>query len=404
MSDAQQEIDKLLKQRPWLAPIPTPLQAAYRGKRQDEFARLVSLWSPMLPIGFIAFQAFTLVFYTAELHGHDLALLLKSEGLGIALLTAGLVAAHRVRTRLAFDRWIPWVFGLITAVKVCAGFMLHSPVLAVNQVYITLMVLLIGMLGLQLSIRAGLRGCMLGAVPFVALPWLSDVHYGLLFLGHYVLTVTVALFVVAVREDKDRMMFLQSMRLQQERQEVQRLNTELAEMARKDVLTGLANRRVFDEALRAEWDRARRNRTSLSLLMIDVDHFKRFNDRYGHPAGDRCLAEVAAAIASVVRRPGDVAARYGGEEFVILLPDTEADGACALARRVIDRVDAARMPHEDSPTAACVSVSVGVSACLPHGAATAQGLTDTADGALYEAKSGGRHRFVCHELRVEQGH
>jgi diguanylate cyclase (GGDEF)-like protein len=266
-----------------------------------------------------------------------------------------------------------------------------------------LMVLMIGMLGLQLPIRAAIRGCVLGALPFVALPWIADIHYGLLFLGHYLLTVTVAVFVVAVREDKDRMMFLQSMRLQQERQEVQRLNAELAELARKDALTGLANRRVFDEALRAEWDRARRNRTSLALLMIDVDHFKRFNDRYGHPAGDRCLAEVASAIAGVVRRPGDVAARYGGEEFVILLPDTDAVGAGELARRVIDQVDAARMAHEDSPTAANVTVSVGVSHCLPHGAATAQGLTDTADAALYEAKSAGRHRFVCHELSVAGG-
>ncbi|TAK95569.1 MAG: GGDEF domain-containing protein, partial [Aquabacterium sp.] len=330
----------------------------------------------------------------------DLALLLKSEGIDIGLLTTGLMAAHRARWRPSFDRWIPWVFGLITAVKVGTGFMLHSPVLAINQVYITLMVLVIGMLALQLPIRAGIRGCLLGGLPFLALPWVSDIHYGLLFLGHYLLTATVAMFVVAVREDKDRMMFLQSMRFQQERQEVQRLNAELDDMARKDALTGLANRRVFDEALRAEWDRARRNRASLALLMIDVDHFKRFNDRYGHPAGDRCLAEVAAAIASVVRRPGDVAARYGGEEFVILLPDTDATGACELARRVIEQVDAARMVHEDSPTTASVTVSVGVSHCLPHGPATAQGLTDAADGALYEAKSAGRHRFVCRELRV----
>lgn len=403
MSDTQTDLDQLLQERAWLAPVPDHLQQAYRSNRLEEFSRLVRLWSPMLPIGFIAFQAFTLVFYTAELHGQDLSWLLKSECLNISLLSGGLLAAHQPRWRLSFDRWIPWVFGLITAVKVVTGFLLHSPVLAVNQVYVTLMVLMIGMLGLQLPIRSAIRGCVLGGLPFLALPWVSDIHYGLLFLGHYLLTATVAVFVVAVREDKDRMMFLQSMRFQQERQEVQRLNAELAEMARKDALTGLANRRVFDESLRAEWDRARRNRASLALLMIDVDHFKRFNDRYGHPAGDRCLAEVAAAIASVVRRPGDVAARYGGEEFVILLPDTEASGAAELARRVIDQVDAAGMAHEDSPTAANVTVSVGVSHCLPHGSATAQGLTDAADEALYEAKSTGRHRFVCHEWRALDG-
>lgn len=403
MADTQDELDQLLEQRPWLAPIPAPLQSAYRSKRLAEFNRLVRLWSPMLPICFIGFQVFTLVFYTAELHGPDLSLTLKSGALDIGLLGGGLLASHQARFRPSFDRWIPWVFGLITAVKVCTGFMLHSPVLAINQVYITLMVLVIGMLALQLPLRACLRGCLIGGLPFLAMPWVADIRYGLLFLGHYVLTSTVAMFVVAVREDKDRMMFLQSMRFQQERQEVQRLNAELADMARKDALTGLANRRVFDEALRAEWDRARRNRTSLALLMIDVDHFKRFNDRYGHPAGDRCLAEVAAALTRVVRRPGDVAARYGGEEFVILLPDTDASGACELARRVIEQVDAAGMAHEDSPTSAHVTVSVGVSHSLPHGMVSAQGLTDAADGALYEAKSAGRHRFICRELSAAQG-
>lgn len=403
MADTQNDLDQLLQQRPWLAPVPEHLQQAYRSKRQEEFARLVRLWSPLLPMCFIGFQAFTLVFYTALLQGADLALLLKSGVVDIGLLAGGLMAAHQSRWRGSFDRWIPWVFGLITALKVIVGFMLHSSVLAINQVYITLMVLVIGMLALQLPLRSAVRGCSIGAAPFLALPWIIDIRYGLLFLGHYLLTALVAVFVVAVREDKDRMMFLQSMRFQQERQEVQRLNAELAEMARKDALTGLANRRVFDESLRAEWDRARRNRTSLALLMIDVDHFKRFNDRYGHPAGDRCLTEVAAAIASVVRRPGDVAARYGGEEFVILLPDTEASGAAELARRVIEQVDAAGMAHEDSPTAANVTVSVGVSFCLPHGSATAQGLTDAADEALYEAKSTGRHRFVCHEWRALDG-
>lgn len=391
MSDTQRDLDQLLQQRPWLAPVPQQLQQAYRSKRQEEFSRLVRLWSPMLPIGFIAFQAFTLVFYTAELHGQDLSWLLKSECLNIGLLSGGLLAAHQARWRLSFDRWIPWVFGLITAVKVATGFLLHSPVLAVNQVYVTLMVLMIGMLGLQLPIRSAIRGCVLGGLPFLALPWVSDIHYGLLFLGHYLLTATVAVFVVAVREDKDRMMFLQSMRFQQERQEVQRLNAELADMARKDALTGLSNRRVFDEALRAEWDRARRNRASLALLMIDVDHFKRYNDHYGHPAGDQCLAHIASAIGSVVRRPGDLAARYGGEEFVVLLPGTQEAGAGEMASRLIDRVDALRLPHEASLTAPFVTVSVGVSVCVPQGALTGQTLTDMADAALYEAKAAGRH-------------
>jgi diguanylate cyclase (GGDEF)-like protein len=378
-----------------LTPIPPELQSAYRAHRLAEFERLVKLWSPLLPISFMVFQAFTFIFYMGELKGPDLPVLLKSEGLCLALAATGLLLAHTDRCRPSFDRWVPWMFGLITAIKVTAGFLFHSQVLALNQVYITLLVLLIGTLGLQLSIRAAVRGGALGALPFLALPWVSNISFALLFLGHYALTWCVVVFVVAVRDDKERMMFLRAQRYQRERQEVQRLNAELAVLARRDGLTGLANRRVFDESLKAEWDRARRQRTSLALLMVDVDHFKRYNDRYGHPAGDRCLSDIAAVLARLVRRPGDVAARYGGEEFVLLLPETDLAGACALAERLIEQVDALHIPHEDSPTAANVTVSVGVSVGVPWGALTGRSLLDAGDMALYEAKSTGRHGLAA---------
>lgn len=395
MGDLRNDFDQLLQQRRWLDPIPAELQQAYRAQRLEEFNRLVRLWGPLLPISFIAFQAFTLVFYTSELHGPDLSLLLWTEGVTGAVLMLGLAVAHQPAWRPSYERWIPWALGLILSVKVVAGFQLASTLLAINQVYITLLVVLIGTLSLQLPMWACVKGCVLGGLPFLALPWISKLHYGLLFFGHYLLTAAVVMFVVAMREDKDRMMFLQSMRFNRERQEVQRLNVELADLARKDGLTGLANRRVFDEALQGEWDRARRQRASLALLMIDVDHFKRYNDRYGHPAGDHCLSEIAAAIGGVVRRPGDLAARYGGEEFVILLPGTNDDGACELAARLMDKVDALRLPHEASLTAPFVTVSIGVAVCVPLGAMNAQSLTDAADAALYDAKAAGRHTVHC---------
>ena len=402
MTSSQHDLDQLLTQRRWLDPIPEGLRLAYRQQRLEEFSRVVRLWAPLLPLSVIGFQAFTLIFYTAELHGVDLWMLLFSEGSNLALILVGLLMASKATWRESFDQWVPWLFGPIAAAKVVAGFLIRSPVLATNQVYITLMVLLIGLLALQLPLRACLKGCLLGAVPFVALPWVPDLRYGLLFFGHYLLTASVAMFLVALREDKDRLMFLQSVQLRKEQQEVQRLNIELAELARQDALTGLANRRVFDEALRNEWDRARRYRASLALLMIDVDHFKRYNDHYGHPAGDHCLAEIARAIGGVVRRPGDVAARYGGEEFVILLPGTDEAGAGELACRLIDRVDALRLVHEASPTAPFVTVSVGVAVCLPVGSATGQALTDAADAALYEAKAAGRHTARSRTLQYAE--
>ena len=173
------------------------------------------------------------------------------------------------------------------------------------------------------------------------------------------------------------------------------LSDALRRAALVDGLTGVANRRRFDEQLQTECDRALRSGDPLSLLMIDVDQFKRYNDLYGHPAGDACLRSDAGAIQSLVRRPADQVARYGGEEFVMLLPQTEPSGAAHLGQRVVDAVAALRIPHEGSPPLRLVTVSVGVATarCSSDGGctpATPEALVSAADQALYAAKSAGR--------------
>jgi diguanylate cyclase (GGDEF)-like protein len=175
------------------------------------------------------------------------------------------------------------------------------------------------------------------------------------------------------------------------------LSDALRRAALVDGLTGVANRRRFDEQLRTECDRALRSGEPLSLLMIDVDHFKRYNDRYGHPAGDVCLVSVAAAIQGLVRRPADQVARYGGEEFAMLLPHTDVVGAAHLGARVVETVAALRIPHEGSLPDRVVTVSVGVATarCSPDGnctPASALTLVGAADQALYAAKAAGRGR------------
>lgn len=162
-----------------------------------------------------------------------------------------------------------------------------------------------------------------------------------------------------------------------------------------DGLTGVANRRRFDEQLQSECERAMRDDEPLSLLMIDVDHFKRYNDRYGHPAGDLCLQQVATAVQGLVRRPADHVARYGGEEFAMLLPQTDLTGATHLAERVVAAVEALCIPHEGSPPRRVVTVSVGVASArrtpdAHHTALSAEALIGAADQALYAAKAAGR--------------
>ncbi len=175
------------------------------------------------------------------------------------------------------------------------------------------------------------------------------------------------------------------------------LNAELAEIASSDALTGLANRRRFDEVLDAEWRRALRDGTRLSLLMLDVDRFKLYNDAHGHPDGDACLRAVAGAFREVVRRPGDLVARYGGEEFAVLLPRTDEIGAAKVAERCRAAVAMLARPHAGN--AACggvVTVSIG---CATGGAGASRGeeaggLVEAADRRLYEAKRTGRNRVV----------
>lgn len=180
-------------------------------------------------------------------------------------------------------------------------------------------------------------------------------------------------------------------------------NAELSRLASTDGLTHLANRRRFDEALGQEWRRAAREETPLALLLLDVDRFKRFNDEYGHQAGDACLRAIAAAIGRPPCRPGDLIARYGGEEFAVLLPGTDAAGAAEVAERVRSAVEALCRPHAgNAECGGIVTVSIGVGSVRPSldaGAAGTDALLVAADLALYAAKRDGRNRVAT---RVKQ--
>jgi len=168
-----------------------------------------------------------------------------------------------------------------------------------------------------------------------------------------------------------------------------RAQEELVRLAGTDALTGLPNRRAFDERMDDEWRRGRRAGTPLALLFIDVDYFKAYNDTYGHALGDDALATVAHSIATAVRRPGDVPARYGGEEFVVLLPDTPLEGAQHIAEAIRLRVQACAIPHRASALGT-VTVSIGCATASPPGLGGAYGLLGAADQQLYKAKAAGR--------------
>ncbi len=175
---------------------------------------------------------------------------------------------------------------------------------------------------------------------------------------------------------------------------LQRSTALLQNMACFDYLTELANRREFDRRLEDEWSRCRRSRESLAMCMVDIDYFKRYNDAYGHDAGDDCLRQVAAAVRSSVRRPGDLVARFGGEEFVVLLAETDLDAAGERAEAIVQAVRELQLPHVASMVAAVVTASVGVAALVPDEWHLPAQLLQAADAALYRAKDAGRNRWL----------
>jgi diguanylate cyclase (GGDEF)-like protein len=162
-----------------------------------------------------------------------------------------------------------------------------------------------------------------------------------------------------------------------------------------DALTQIPNRRRFDETLISEWKRAARDETPLSLMMIDIDHFKQYNDYYGHGCGDSCLQSVASELCNSVSRPGDLVARYGGEEFVAILPDTDQASALKIAELMRQNIEMLGLPHAFPEVGAVVTISVGVATQVKvNPESSTKILSDAADKALYLAKEGGRNR-VC---------
>lgn len=183
--------------------------------------------------------------------------------------------------------------------------------------------------------------------------------------------------------------------LREAKDRAEELAQALERLSSLDGLTGIANRRRFDQMLEREWQRAARDRRSLALVMCDIDYFKQYNDRYGHQAGDACLRQLATLLETGMRRGGDLAARYGGEEFAVLLPGTELDNAYALADSLREKLQHLGIPHDASDIAEVLTASFGVAAVVPLPGGNPAHLVRAADEALYRAKHAGRNRVVA---------
>ena len=177
--------------------------------------------------------------------------------------------------------------------------------------------------------------------------------------------------------------------------ELKRHRDFLEQLSSMDGLTGISNRRRFDDFIESEWHRAKREQSFLSLIMCDIDFFKRYNDNYGHAAGDICLKKVAQALQKPLKRPSDLAARYGGEEFAVILPNTSANGAAHVSINIKHEIDTLQIAHAYSPISSFLTISIGAATAQPWLGRSVTDLIVASDKALYTAKSEGRNKTVC---------
>ena len=275
-----------------------------------------------------------------------------------------------------------------------AGVLLFDPQSFPNQVFLAFVIG--GMVAGAIPLLSGVAG----AFPCFALPAVVPIGVRMLAEGdrvHLIMGLMVVIFGAAMFASafQVRRVFRDAEDLRQRLTSTIEAGHALERMVRRDTLTGIANRRLFEEKLDEEWRRARRDRESLSVITADIDHFKQFNDRYGHPAGDHCLTVVAQAMAQSLARPGDVVARIGGEEFAFLLPQTSLEGAIAVAEHIRQKIVDLNLQHDASPVSQWVTVSFGVASSDQRSITSPADLLRASDVALYDAKRGGRNRTAA---------
>ncbi|MBV1881390.1 MAG: GGDEF domain-containing protein [Pseudomonadales bacterium] len=215
-------------------------------------------------------------------------------------------------------------------------------------------------------------------------------HWGLL--GYiFIISNIIGMGICYQNERSQRLYFLQQTLLALEKIQLSKMGEELKVISRQDGLTGIANRRHFEEYYKKEWLRGYRHKQLLSVIFIDIDFYKLYNDEYGHQQGDECLIELAQCLDTQASRPEDIVARYGGEEFIMLLPAIDERGAMIVAKRIQEAIADLKLKHKASDISDYVTVSMGIASTIPKSLDTAATLVRRADAALYDAKSSGRN-------------
>jgi len=394
----QDYIKQTLRTRPFFCFFPPVMEAGFLETRVESSLYYIRSGQWLLLAMFMAIIVIAWVFFQDVFIVNDFYQLKFIElPLGLSILF--IIYGHRIsEVRANFHRVM-----FPVAVFVITDIQLHIFLTAETGYYLyaifnqAISMLLIA-LGLRFTTKILLLIYMIAGSSGLALGGVLHLPINILAFSYYFVLFGVVIAVLAwISERQERFAFLQELLVSYQSQELTRLNQQLDKIAHEDALTGIANRRSFNNAAEREWDIALREQRPLSLLLLDVDFFKRYNDTYGHESGDKCLQSIAHAIRDAMMRPADLAARYGGEEFVVLMPDTDVQGAIMVAERILRAVDECQIPHASSTVAPHVTVSIGITTLTPTSGQPSQDAIRQADEALYQVKDNGRHHYRIYQ-------
>lgn len=368
------------------------LEQSYLQLRAYEFAGIMRVLWPLILILFVMLLGLGSQFYPADMldSGYHFILTIWLPCVVIISLTAGMTWLRR------FHRYFEWLVGfaciLVLTLLVRAVLEAHSRDFEMHSLINVQLVIMILGFGTRLRLLAQFITLSIAITAVMVLALMGDYHLGWLKLGHYVGIFSIAMLLLsAMVESRDRHAFLGNVLMLSREHGYQQLERRLNRLTSEDMLCRIPNRRACDELLLREWERSRREQQTLALLYLDIDYFRQFNDHYGSIAADRALYQLAQLMVQTLWRPADQVGRYGGDEFMILLPNTDPEGAEQVARRMIQAVDALAIEHRWSQVAGYLTVSVGIALTTPEDDSQWD-LVRRAEQALARAKQQGRHQ------------
>ncbi len=399
----------LANERTIMRPFPDSLEQRYWNTLQERSASMIrnvyfTFMLVYLALGFITFPT---VYFVSEPvnRAHDLFLWLLAYTNGIVCLGVLPIMAHVPKILRYYNRILP-MLAFLGVLGTCVFTMLfQQPQLAQQGSYLVIFVYMLAYFMSGMPPRTMLLTCALAGLIPLPLFIFMNIHIDpVMYFYAVILSNALGFLLAYLNTSRDRVSFLQGRLLELDRLQSRAMSEELIRLSREDSVTGLANRRYLNETFSQEWERAQRSGEPLSVIFVDIDHFKAYNDTYGHLQGDDALTQVANVLKSHLQRTGDLAARYGGEEFIVLMPNTPPEGAKRVAEKILAAVDRLNITHHGSHTASHVTVSIGVSTWQPlkQRQMNANRLIDQADSAVYQAKAAGRHCIRVFEAeRVE---